>query len=88
MTNLPLFETEPKSINSQFDASADIVLYNGDVNEFLVDIPDQTVKLVVTSPPYNLGKEYEDRVAIEQYLKQQADTIEQLVRVLRPNGSV
>jgi adenine-specific DNA-methyltransferase len=51
-------------------------------------LPDNSISLIVTSPPYNLGKDYENRVSIEQYLETQAKTIEQLVRVLRVDGSI
>ncbi|HEX3052667.1 MAG TPA: site-specific DNA-methyltransferase, partial [Aggregatilineaceae bacterium] len=41
-----------------------------------------------TSPPYNLGKEYENRTSIDTYLELQAETIAQLVRILRHDGSI
>lgn len=37
---------------------------------------------------YNLGKEYENRISIEQYLKTQPRLIVQLHRVLREDGSL
>ncbi|MBN1966046.1 MAG: site-specific DNA-methyltransferase [Anaerolineae bacterium] len=51
-------------------------------------LPNRTVQLIVTSPPYNLGKEYETRVSIEQYLDAQAQTIGELHRVLKDEGSI
>ncbi len=79
---------QPKPIESHFRPDAEIVLFSGDVSDFLAQIPDETIALIVTSPPYNLGKEYENRVAIEQYLQAQADVIRQLCRVLRSDGSI
>jgi len=76
------------NIASGFDPKADFVLYQGDCLELLREIPDEFVKLVVTSPPYNLGKEYETRLSIEKYLAQQREVIEQCVRALRPEGSI
>ena len=87
MIDFPLFEKR-KEIASQFDLNAELVLYRGDVRDFLATLPDSTASLVVTSPPYNLGKEYEDRVAIEKYLETQAAVIAQLYRVLREDGSI
>jgi adenine-specific DNA-methyltransferase len=63
-------------------------LHTGDAREFLPTIPDKTVALVITSPPYNLGKEYEARVGIEEYLQEQQGVIDQLTRVLRDDGSL
>jgi len=87
MMNLPLFQT-PKPVQEHFTPGADLVLYQGDVNDLLTEIPDHTVGLVITSPPYNLGKNYEDRVSIEKYLETQSLVIGQLYRILQPNGSI
>jgi len=87
MIDLPLFQS-PKQIQNNFSLDAEIVLYQGDVKNLLAEIPDNTVRLIITSPPYNLGKDYEDRVSIEQYLETQTQVIAQLYRVLRDNGSL
>jgi adenine-specific DNA-methyltransferase len=86
--DLPLFSNLKRNIEEEFSSEARIVLYPGDVNEFLDTIPNQTIKLIVTSPPYNIGKAYETRVEIEQYLERQAETIAKLHRVLQPDGSI
>lgn len=65
-----------------------LILYHGDVNEFLKSIPNNSIKLIITSPPYNLGKAYEDRVSIHKYLELQTQTIKELHRVLRDDGSI
>lgn len=67
MNNLPLFHPVTP-IEDRYSENAQIVLASGDVNEFIVQIPDNSIALVITSPPYNLGKEYEDRVSIKRYL--------------------
>ncbi len=87
MSNLPLFDS-PATIAPAFDDAAQLVLYQGDTSDFIDTLPDESIQLIVTSPPYNLGKEYEDRVSIERYLEQQAKTIAKLTRVLRPQGSI
>jgi adenine-specific DNA-methyltransferase len=58
------------------------------VSEFLIQVPDNSVALILTTLPYNLGKEYENRVSIEQRLKTQGQVIAQLHRVLREDGSI
>jgi len=76
------------NIASAFNRSADLVLYEGDCLELLPQVPDGLVRLVVTSPPYNLGKEYETRLRLDTYLEQQRRVIQQCVRVLHPQGSI
>ena len=75
-------------VTSKFDTTADAVIYQGDCLELLNQIPDEYVQLVVTSPPYNIGKAYEKRLVIEEYLDQQKRVIEECVRVLNPKGSI
>lgn len=54
---------------------------------FLASLPSESMHLVVTSPPYNLGKSYETRTSLDRYLKEQAATVAECVRVLDPRGS-
>lgn len=46
------------------------------------------MKLIVTSPPYNLGKDYETRSSLDDYLQSQAEVIRKCVRLLHPQGSI
>ena len=87
MTNLPLFG-EVRQIESRFRADAEIVLHHGDANDFVATLPDNSIRLIITSPPYNLGKAYEDRVEIGEYLETQAQLIAQFYRILRDDGSI
>lgn len=73
---------------SKFDPNADLNLYPGDCLDLLSQIPNNFVKLVVTSPPYNLGKPYEKRMEIDEYLNQQRNIIQECVRILDDNGSI
>lgn len=75
-------------ISQKYDPSADIVLHQGDCLELLPQIPEKSVQLVVTSPPYNIGKEYEKKVDLKAYLSFQERVISECVRVLKPEGSI
>jgi adenine-specific DNA-methyltransferase len=55
---------------------------------FVGSIPSDTVKLIVTSPPYNIGKEYERRTSLDDYVQRQMHLISECVRVLHPAGSL
>ncbi|MEM2592225.1 MAG: site-specific DNA-methyltransferase [Thermofilaceae archaeon] len=77
-----------KPIETRFKPDAEIVVFAGDVREFVAELPDESIALIVTSPPYNLGKPYENRVSIERYLDAQAQVISELYRVLREDGSI
>ena len=38
-------------------------------SEQMDEIPDESVHLMITSPPYNVGKEYDDDLTLDEYLE-------------------
>ncbi len=75
-------------IATRYRVDADATVFSGDRLDLLRDIPSEAARLVVTSPPYNIGKKYEKRLGFSSYLKQQRDTLTQCVRILASNGSL
>jgi len=69
-----------------FKQGYDVVLGWNDSLEFLEDVPKAT--LIVTSPPYNIGKPYEDRVEFKDYLTWQRKVLKQCIDILEPKGSI
>lgn len=57
-------------------------------SEDMSQIPDDCVALMVTSPPYNVGKEYDDDLTREEYLGLLAGVLAETHRVLEPGGRV
>jgi adenine-specific DNA-methyltransferase len=76
------------SIETCYNPDARIVISHSDVMDFVKQISNNSITLIFTSPPYNIGKEYEKRIDIEQYLKKQSDVIAELYRILRDDGSI
>ena len=60
----------------------------GDCLTAIKKIEDGKFDLILTSPPYNVGKSYETKTSIEKYLETQEEIIEQLVRTLSSKGSI
>lgn len=75
-------------IKNSFSEENRATLYLGDCLDFLRQIPYESVQLIVTSPPYNIGKEYEDRLDIAEYVSQQNSVINECIRVLKNEGSI
>ena len=63
-------------------------IYLGDTLDYMRGLPDSCVDLVVSSPPYNLGKEYELRGSLAVYLEQQATVLGECCRLLKDTGSL
>lgn len=83
-----LFHVKKKEIADTFSESADIVFSLGDSLNILTKCPDNFATLIITSPPYNIGKEYETQIKLEHYLDQLRPILKELVRVLSPTGSL
>jgi adenine-specific DNA-methyltransferase len=71
-----------------FRDDCQVVLHHGDVAAFLPTLPSSIFTLIMTSPPYNLGKSYEQQINLHNYLQQQEAVIDQLIRVLADDGSI
>lgn len=63
-------------------------LWHGDAAEYLGRLRAGTAKLVVTSPPYNLGKEYEKRRRLDEYVEGQRRVIGRCAEILSDDGSI
>src|ERR1700685_421184 len=77
-----------KKVQSDFAPNAEIVVHRGETLDFLRTIPDKTFQLIITSPPYNLGKEYEKKIGIKKYLETQECVIVEMIRTLKSTGSI
>ena len=70
--------------------STDFQLVHGDCVDGMKSLPAESVDLVVTSPPYNLGikyQSYNDNLSSEKYLNWSREWAAEVQRVLKPDGS-
>jgi len=64
---------------------------NGDCIEVMASMPEGSVDLIVTSPPYGVGIDYdvhEDDMVWEEYVKFTHSWMEQAYRVLKDDGRI
>ena len=62
----------------------------GDCRDLLKEIPNESVRLVVTSPPYNIGKpygNYKDKIPLNEWQELISDVTKEVRRILTPDGS-
>lgn len=55
-------------------------------SEAMDELPDNSIHLMVTSPPYNASKEYDRDLNLEEYLSMLAQVWRETYRVLAPGG--
>ena len=75
-------------ISDTYNTGVDVVLFDGDCSNLLKSIPSSSVDLIITSPPYNIGKKYEKKTSLQAYLKNLEPVIAEIVRVLSTTGSL
>ncbi|MDR2105077.1 MAG: site-specific DNA-methyltransferase [Deferribacteraceae bacterium] len=76
------------TISEQYNADSDAVFLTGDVLKVSKHLPDNAFKLIISSPPYNIGKEYEKETALDDYLHWQEEVLKELYRCIHTNGSI
>lgn len=81
-------KVEPFKIYTNFDKEGKIILHHGDSLKFLETLPNDSISLIVTSPPYNIGKNYEEKTTLEDYLNEQEKIIKILNNKLKSEGSI
>lgn len=76
------------SARSRTQRKASAITLCADNREYLADVLDEFFHLIITSPPYNIGKAYERRQSLDRYLADQRKIIAECVRTLHPKGSI
>ena len=71
-----------------FDQKADFTILEGDTMNLVKKIPSRKIKLIITSPPYNLQKEYEKKQSLDDYLNQMSSHLKEFHRILANDGSI
>ena len=78
---IEILEKYPKNNTNNF-------LLNMDVIDALNSLPNNSVDMIITSPPYNLGKEYEKKIKMDEYFKWQNKIISICFNKLKNTGSI
>jgi adenine-specific DNA-methyltransferase len=85
-TGRVIVTSDAKFFASQQPAYA---LFNGRCEDLLAALPDKPMfDLVVTSPPYNIGKSYEQKVEFKQYKETHRAVIVEIIKRIKPTGSL
>jgi len=81
------FEGLRQVVGNPFYFTKDVQIYFADCLTGMTQIPDDLISLTITSPPYNIGKEYERVVEHEKYLNWCESWIKDIYRITHHNGA-
>lgn len=83
-----LFKRSPLAALKSMETGAEWSVMLGDCLNLLRALPNSSVSLVVTSPPYCMGKEYETSTSVEDFVCAHEALLPEIVRVTKPGGSI
>lgn len=82
------FETAKNILGEPaYENSAGVAIYNMDCLQGMQALPQEILDLTVTSPPYNIGKEYESLIDTSDYVNWCASWMKEIHRITAENGS-
>jgi len=81
---LPKAEAAPYAENPLPPGVLDTIVCRS--SERMTDLPDNSIHLMVTSPPYNAGKDYDEDLTLAEYLAFLRTVWQEVHRVLVPGG--
>lgn len=76
------------TVRLSHQAAPEAIMRCQDNLAFMRLLESASMRLIVTSPPYNIGKQYESKSPLDQYMQSQTRVIAECVRLLHPNGSL
>ena len=75
-------------LGEPFFESENFLLYNADCSDSMKKINEPLFDLTVTSPPYNIGKEYEKVMPVEEYIRWCESWIDAIHGITKSNGAL
>jgi adenine-specific DNA-methyltransferase len=76
-----------KYLGKPYFQADNCLIYNLDCLEAMATLPNESINLTVTSPPYNIGKEYEKQLPLNEYINWCEKWIKEIYRITTSNGA-
>lgn len=74
-------------LGNPYYETAGCILFCGDTLDMLSKINTQIFNAIITSPPYNIGKEYEQVMLLDDYIEWSVKWINSAEQLLKPDGA-
>lgn len=75
-------------ISGHYSDDEKYIVQHGDWRDLVDSIPVESIDLTVTSPPYCIGKSYEDSRSLEDFRKEHREIIPRVVELTKPGGNI
>lgn len=87
MMNVRLYKSASHAIKA-FRGETRASLFTGDCEDLIRRMPDESVDLTITSPPYCMGKAYEKSKSVKDFIAAHKRILPEIARVTRTGGSI
>jgi adenine-specific DNA-methyltransferase len=82
------FEYLKNRLGVPYYENSNVLIFNRDCVAAMHLLENEIFDLTITSPPYNIGKEYENPLPIEDYTKWMAEWVKEVYLLTKPNGAL
>lgn len=83
-----IYHDVDSAINAFINHESDFCLFNGDCHKLLAALPSEALDLVVTSPPYFMGKSYDTSYNVDDFVRDHSAIKPDVERIVKPNGNI
>ena len=87
ITNIETFDDFKKVLGEPYFETKDCLIFNANCLNIMKQINNSCIDLTITSPPYNIGKEYEKIISTEKYVKWSQEWMTEIYRITKEFGS-
>jgi modification methylase len=84
--SIPCEKADPPATNQVPPNTLDKIFEHS--SEHMTELPDNSIAFMVTSPPYNVGKDYDQDLSLDEYLGFLRKVLAETYRVLIPGGRI
>lgn len=83
-----IYDSAKDAVEAFFSDGVEFSLFNGDCFELLAALPEAAVDVVVTSPPYFMGKSYDTSYDIKDFIEDHIAARDVIYRSLKEGGNI
>ncbi|NOU00738.1 MAG: site-specific DNA-methyltransferase [Gallionella sp.] len=87
LTQTDIFSLCRSALGSPSYEAEGVAIFKGDCLEMMRELPSEIINLTITSPPYNIGKEYEQKMSVAQYANWCESWIKEIHRLAKNDGT-
>lgn len=83
-----IYDSAEAAVHAFFEEKEDFCLFNGDCFDLLSHIPCRSIDLVLTSPPYFMGKSYDTSYNVDDFIRDHISIRDNVFNLIKDGGNI